>query len=131
MIDISNNVLLADVEIPMYKICINVAIGKTCVDAMKESENLSEALTKWSDWENTTAAYIYHSKKNIHAIVISEEASVGTVAHECFHAVMTTLQLKGIKYSQKSEECFAYVLGYLTDKVNELKQKYDEEYRNQ
>lgn len=129
MTDIQDNVLLANVEIPIFKIVLNIAIGETCVEAMKCSENLHEALSVWSDWENTDAAYVYHKKRNIHAIVISEEATIGTIAHECFHAVMTTLQLKGIKYSQKSEEAFAYTIGYLTDKVNELKQQYDEKDR--
>jgi hypothetical protein len=38
----------------------------------------------------------------------------GTLAHEIYHATCFVMDRKGIKYSKKSDEAFAYLIGYLT-----------------
>lgn len=43
----------------------------------------------------------------------------GAMAHEIFHAVCFVMRKAGIGFSDESEEAFAYLTGYLTDKVNE------------
>lgn len=44
----------------------------------------------------------------------------GTVAHEIFHAVCFIMEKVGIGFSNESDEAYAYLIGYLTDKVNEI-----------
>lgn len=117
--------VLQNIEIPIYRIVINVMVHKNCAKAVKLSKRLTKEFYKAYSWDNMYGAYVYSEKQNIHAIVLAQDAEIETIAHECFHAVMSVLQCKGIRYSQKSEECFAYVLGYLVSKVVEVKEQYD------
>jgi hypothetical protein len=117
--------VLQNIEIPIYRIVINVMVHKNCAKAVKLSKRLTKEFYKQYDWKAMHGAYVYSEQNNIHSIVLAGDAGIETIAHECFHAVMSVLQLKGIGYSQKSEECFAYVLGYLVKKVVEVKQEYD------
>lgn len=41
----------------------------------------------------------------------------GTLAHEIFHAVEFILRRINIKLSKNSDECFAYLIGYVTSQV--------------
>lgn len=59
------------------------------------------------------------------AIIFNEKADVGTVAHECLHAVSSVLKFMGIKMLEESEECYAYSLGYLTKKVMDMFNKHN------
>lgn len=40
-----------------------------------------------------------------------------TVAHEVFHAVHAILREKGLKLTNASEEAYAYLTGYITEKL--------------
>ena len=117
--------ILRNVEIPIYRIVINVVIDKTCKKAIKLSKRLESNFLKYGQWRRTYGAYCHSVEENIHAIVLAGDANIETISHECFHAVMTVLQLNGVRYSQKSEEAFAYVLGYLTEQVYNIKKEYE------
>lgn len=43
----------------------------------------------------------------------------GTIAHEAFHATYSILDYVGAKLSDDSEECFAYLLDFITQKIHE------------
>jgi hypothetical protein len=45
---------------------------------------------------------------------------LGTLAHECFHAATAELRHKGMKLSEKSEEAFAYLLGWFVRNCVEI-----------
>lgn len=46
--------------------------------------------------------------------------SHGTLAHEIFHAVEFVLRICGMKVSSTSHEAYAYLVGYITEKVLDL-----------
>lgn len=52
-----------------------------------------------------------------------ENPKPGVVAHECFHAVVSSLRERGMSLSAKSEEAYAYYLDWLVDKVHSLLEK--------
>lgn len=112
--------LIDNIDIPLYNCVINVAINKNCAKALKFSPILKDAFYKKKDKQEMLdwhGAYLYSHKKDIHVIVLRSDCSAGVVAHECFHAAMNILQMQGVKYCQKSEEAFAYFIGWLTDEV--------------
>lgn len=39
----------------------------------------------------------------------------GCLQHEIYHAVNYIMSFIGVKYSEDSEECFAYLIGYITE----------------
>lgn len=41
----------------------------------------------------------------------------GTLAHEIFHAVEFIMRRINIKLSENSDECFAYLIGYVTTQI--------------
>lgn len=115
--------LVEDIEIPPYRIVVNVLIHEDCDKAVKLSRKVKKEFYKDHDWKSMYGAYIYSRETNIHAIVLASDAGIDTISHECFHATMDTLKCKGIEYCRESEECFAYVHGYLVKRVWEMKQK--------
>lgn len=116
--------ILENIEIPVFRMVVNVMIHDTCEEAVKLSHRMRK-IYKAYRWNNMIGCYVYNEEKNIHAIVLSKGADVDTVSHECFHAVMKMLQIKGVVYCEESEETFAYLLGYLTGKVWELNKQYN------
>ena len=121
--------VLKNIEIPIYNIIINVIVDKDCNVGIKSTTRLKKEFYKRSKkhfFKGALGMYVYSEKNNIHSIILSKDAGAGVIAHECFHAIMTILQLKGIKYSQKSEECFAYILGYLVEEVTKVKKYYND-----
>ena len=119
--------ILRNIEIPVFSLILNLAIGKTCGDAIEVGETMKEAIGHLvEESKSWFGAYLHSEEMDICAIVLSEDAGVNTIAHECFHATMHMLRLKGAKYSHKSEECFAYFLGYLVEKVHNVMDEYKE-----
>lgn len=110
--------ILKNIEIPIYKAVINVAVDKTCADAIGLGELMEEYFGHFkAESENWFGAYLNNPEANLYCIVLAKDVTINTISHECFHAVMHIMKEKGIVYSAKSEECFAYVLGWLVEKV--------------
>lgn len=47
-----------------------------------------------------------------------------TIPHECAHLVFDILDTAGVKLGRKSEEAYTYLLGYLTEEVYKIYEKY-------
>lgn len=47
-----------------------------------------------------------------------------TIPHECAHLTFDILESAGIKLNRKSEEAYTYLLGYLTEEVFKIYEKY-------
>lgn len=113
--------ILKNIEIPLYKALINVAVDTTCADAIELGELMNEYFGHFKEEsKNWFGAYLNNPEANLYCIVLSKDVTINTISHECFHAVMHILREKGIVYSAKSEECFAYVLGWLVDQVMQV-----------
>lgn len=50
-------------------------------------------------------------------IWLNEKAGLGTVAHECFHAVCEILKRSGLKLNAHTEEIYAYYLQFLINTI--------------
>lgn len=120
--------LVENIKIPLYRITINVLIAEDCDKAVNMSKIITKDYIRKYDWKSMNGAFIGLEDENIYAIVLSKNCGIETISHECFHATMCVLGVTGIKFCDKSEECFAYVIGYLTNEVYKLKKEFDELY---
>jgi len=114
------------IDIPIFGTEIHVSIAKTALDAVKQNKKLKHIKSYYKDWDNTNGGFIFDPERNIYGIILAEDACTGTIAHESFHATMYLLQMFGITMSDESEEAFAYMIGYLTNEVLKVKNKYHE-----
>lgn len=57
----------------------------------------------------------WHSRRG-HFVWLEEGADHSTIAHELLHVVCGIMRLRGVGFSRKSEETYAYTLSYLLDK---------------
>lgn len=44
----------------------------------------------------------------------------GTIAHEIFHIACYIMERSGISLCHESDEAYAYLIGYITNKVNDI-----------
>lgn len=121
---VKQNGVLENLTIEMFRTVINVMIHDTCKDAVKISHRMRKVAKK-HNWDNMLGCFFYDEEENIFAIILSKNADIDTVAHECFHAVMRVIQVKGVVYCEESEEVFAYVLGWLTKEVWKINKAYN------
>lgn len=115
--------MVENIRIEMYRIVLNVVISETIMSAIHESELLSQHYCKHEieGFENCEGLYVSIPEQNIKCIILRNEASMDTIAHECFHATMDLMYSIGDKFTREGEEAFAYLNGYIVSKVVELK----------
>jgi hypothetical protein len=112
------------IDIPMFGLEIHVSIAKTSLKAVKQNKHLKHVKSYYEDWSNTDGGFVYDPKRQVYGIILAEDATTGTIAHESFHAAMYLLQRFGVVISAESEEVFAYMIGFLTDEVLKVKNEY-------
>jgi hypothetical protein len=78
---------------------------------------VEEPLTTYCD-----GLHSYHKRKPDCCIFFTPESSIGTITHECYHAIRRMWKWIGAK---PEEEITAYHLGYLVDKVLKIKKLED------
>ena len=61
--------------------------------------------------------YTIKLPSNAVLIYFPKKPTLGTIAHESLHAVWMILDTMGVEPSKQSEEVYAYVLEYLTNKI--------------
>ena len=58
-------------------------------------------------------------KSNGHIVIILEpKADINTICHESFHATVMILGDCGLELGDKSEEAYAYLIGWVAEKIN-------------
>ncbi len=86
-----------------------------------DKEEIDELLEGFSFREKGKT--VYASKFNAFFVWIPEPPKtaqdVGFLVHELFHSTYAVMCNSGISLSEDSEEAFAYMIGYMTEKVLE------------
>lgn len=110
-------------EIYGYQYKVN--IGAESDDCGLEDNIITINLKSLGDFNLDHSRYVAYD--NFQATIqldvyrqLSED--LGVLAHEIFHAAMFVFQGIGAKLSADSEECFAYYIEYITNKVLNGKQ---------
>lgn len=105
------------VEFPMYH--YNVYIVQT--DNLQESRTLRAEVIGALDSHLGPYVDGLHCTNNIEPdswVFFTPDSTIGTIAHECFHAVWRMFKWMGAK---PNNEIMAYHLGYLVDRAMLLK----------
>ena len=106
------------IKIPTYgHVRVHLLVGKDIKDMYATCKNLGfQDTIKSCDGlvaflEDSTDTYIF----------INVNSSIGTLAHECFHVVVRIMNIVGSQLTYESEEPYAYLLSYLVNEVNKVK----------
>lgn len=123
--------LLVNLEVPVFRIVINVVVAPSCKHAVKYTNQLHKYFYKRfkddkSYWDSMFGAYLRNVKVNIHAIVLAEDCDIDTIAHEAFHCTHGVLNACGLRFSHKSEEAYAYLHGWLVKHLVDIKAQYQD-----
>ena len=99
------------------------------------TEDFEEALKKYckdiivEGIDKVGGLFIYHENKPWEGyILVSPTTPTSTVAHESFHATYRIMSAIGSELGAESEEPYAYLLGFITNKVVETLMIYDKKY---
>jgi len=72
--------------------------------------------------ENCPALHSYNAKLNDSFVIFNNTATIGDLAHECFHVLWRMFISHGVELDN---ETTAYHLGFLVDKIVDFKKKFD------
>ena len=106
------------VTVPLYgrKMCI--VVTEDISDAIIEIEGYEyDESNKNSDLGNFEAT-VMESPNGLLTVLVKPNADVNTIAHESFHVAVTVLSDIGMKLSSKSEEAYAYLIGWVAEQIN-------------
>ncbi len=113
----------------MYEAEISYLFGGTVEDLMAFIKNRHKdapiyswgKIFEWGEDANTTNAYQFHVNAPLGAgekfYVWINEVSPSLLYHETFHLSGDILFTRGIEYSYSSEECYAYLGGWIFQKI--------------
>ena len=101
-----------------------VSFGQTDDELLKTlSKSLTDDKIKnkdvWSDNEREGRTIMFLSGQTLIRMpkVPKSVKEYGSLQHEVFHAVEFVLMRIGIKLCKKSDEAYAYLIGYLTSEI--------------
>lgn len=100
------------------------------------TESYKEAIDKYLkdfkidiDLDKIGGLFIYHDSKPWEGyILVSPDTPTSTIAHESFHATYRIMSSIGSELASESEEPYAYLLGYITNKVVETLINYEKKF---
>ncbi len=107
------------IEFPVFDYVIKVLLTNN----LKESrEKLSGILGALEDEisESVDGMHSYNKRSNFCYIIIDDKATLGTLAHECSHAVRRMFKYFDAKMAN---EHFEYHLGYVVDEIEKFKKE--------
>lgn len=115
----TNKDFIKTIEIPLYHITIDIIIAnsKSKIMTLFSFENEREITSK-------AGRTIYdNTQTNEKLQIILNGKSIlthGIIAHEALHATFFILSSRGLKYSQKSEEAYTYLIQFIIDQIYKL-----------
>lgn len=107
-----------EIVIPIYGRLLNIIVTDDIQEALRSIDfhdfNESETL------EGT----VLTDDNGLMNLIIKPDADMNTICHESFHVMYNVLSDAGMKLCDKSEEGFAYLIGWVAGEVEkELKRK--------
>lgn len=122
---------ILSIPIPIYNGVIYFSYNnkiKDIVESIIEAGDTDEMLLKIletpAEYEVSKFGGLTITYDSLVIISVAEQKTLvsyhNTVAHEVLHAVSHFMKYKGLKFTSSSEEAYAYLVGYLTEKIYEL-----------
>jgi len=120
-------VLIKKLTVPVYGTSLWIVVSPSITLSIDTVEDLIDK--RIADNKKSLAAYSYayedHDGKYRILIFVKPNASPGTIAHECNHAVSTILHWHGVKPSFSNDEHESYYLEQIVDKVHRTIKQYE------
>ena len=98
--------------IPIYERILKVIVcedTKTGLEAIAYKEFDGE-----EDWIEAT---VIEDPKGAINVIIKSDATINTICHESFHVVTAVLDGAGMGLCDKSEEAYAYLIGWVAERI--------------
>lgn len=106
-------------HIPIYEremrvfVCEDIKSG---LDAMGIKDFEGE-----EDWVEATV--VEHDDGYL-LVIIQPNANIGIISHEALHVTVSVLDYAGVKLSKKSEEAYAYLIGWVSERIEKAVKSY-------
>lgn len=113
----------SSIRVPIYDLDLLLCITNDIIFSRKELNSLfgeykgSDKTSAMCSSENGNFG-LFFNKRHLYDEVLNK-INHGLVSHEIFHMTHRMLEYVGCKFTNDNPESFAYLNGYLTDKVYE------------
>lgn len=112
-------------QVPIYKDKINLVFTRYgTLHAITEMDLLEDYAKLYNDGSITEARdYLKDSNAMVvrildyRLIILPFDVKDGTLAHEIYHLANMILHYRGVRFCDASEEAFAYLIDWLTEKI--------------
>ena len=114
------------IPIEIYNIDVLFVVGtkdelKISLEKHLEKEDADDAYNVMvGDIEDFTLGRSAYLNSGQTALWLPNAEDKGTLAHEIFHIACYIMEKVGICLCHESDEAYAYLIGYITNKVNEV-----------
>jgi len=117
------------IDLHIYPFNVMFSIGETDAELKEQLDGIAECLTiptllqDLSLEKSGGMCYCLPKGSTIIRLKANDGSAkwMSTLTHEIFHAVYYTMAFIGCKLGEKSEEAYAYLIGYITEQFwNEL-----------
>lgn len=102
------------IKVPIYELPIIIHVTNDVSGVSEEIDGQSDD----SLIENEASVVI--DKLGITNLVIRPDATINTICHESFHIMVNIMDDIGMTLSDSSEEAYAYLIGWISEKINEV-----------
>ena len=104
------------IRIPIYDRGMIISVTK----------NINKSLKKFgfddNEGEVVEGTVVEDDNGNIH-VFIGPDANINVICHEAFHVTRNVLESAGLELSDSSEEAFAYLNGWVAEKIQKIIKK--------
>ena len=101
------------IRVPIYDLPIIIHVTDNVGEVAEKIDGVKDD----SVIENEATVLI--DKIGITNLVIKPDANINTICHESFHIMVNIMDDVGMTLSDSSEEAYAYLIGWVSEKINE------------
>lgn len=101
------------IRVPIYDLPIIIHV----TDYIKEVSEKIDGEKDDTIIDNEATVLI--DKLGITNLVIRPDATINTICHESFHIMVNIMDDIGMTLSDSSEEAYAYLIGWISEKISE------------
>ena len=104
---------VVELKVPLYERPFRIMVTNKFVEAF---DWLEEEIDCEEDLDSVEATVIESISGQI-TLLIRPKANINTICHESFHVTCTVLEDAGLKLCGKSEEAYAYLIGWVAAEI--------------
>lgn len=118
------------IHIPIYEQILKVYIGDEMVEAERSFIKDYELLDNVPDnMKRAVTGTVTNSQKGLrhhYMLYTSNSIEANTIAHESVHCAIEVLENVNVIITGDNDEALAYLVGFLVEKLFEIKEKYEQ-----